>query len=94
MADTPSLEHVPMNYSWGDFAGNVGVAIIVATYLLLQLERLRSESPAFSIMNALGAALVLVSLLEKFNLSAFIMESFWVAISIAGWRKSQRRRHG
>jgi hypothetical protein len=32
----------------------------------------------------LGAALVLVSLYFEFNFSAFLIESFWLAISILG----------
>lgn len=50
-------------------------------------------------MNALGAALVIISLCFDFNLSAFVIEAFWVVISLVGigrwWRKRQaRRRNG
>ena len=45
-------------------------------------------------MNAAGALLVLVSLLYAFNLSAFVMEVAWLAVSIYGivrGRKIRRR---
>jgi hypothetical protein len=73
-----------MGYSWHDVVGNLGVVLIVATYLLLQLGRLSSRQLSYSLLNALGAALVVVSLLFEFNLSAFIVELFWLVISLLG----------
>ncbi|MGI9167553.1 MAG: CBU_0592 family membrane protein [Pyrinomonadaceae bacterium] len=73
-----------MNLTWFDLAGFVGVVLIVIAYLLLQLNRLPSSAPSYSLMNALGAGLVMVSLLFDFNLSAFLMEAFWFLISLFG----------
>jgi hypothetical protein len=73
-----------MRYGWYDLAGNVGVAMMVGAYLLLQLGKLRINDVSYSLINALGAALVLISLLYSFNLSAFLVESFWVLISLFG----------
>ena len=73
-----------MNYSLIDFVGNVGVAMIVVTYLLLQLDKLRSSDLAYSVLNALGASLIVASLIVDFNLSALLMEVFWVLISFVG----------
>lgn len=73
-----------MQYSAVDFAGNVGVALMVIAYLLLQAERLRSSDLSYSLMNGVGALLVLISLLYRFNLSAFLVELFWLLISIYG----------
>ena len=83
-----------MNYTWYDFAGNVGVGLMILAYLLLQLRRLDSMSLLYSVLNATGAALVLVSLWSDFNLSAFIIEVFWIAISLIGivwWIRGERR---
>ena len=52
-------------------------------YLLLQLNKL-SNGLLYSTLNALGAGLIVVSLLTNFNLSAFLMEVFWVLISLIG----------
>lgn len=71
-------------YHWYDFVGNVGVFLIVATYLLLLLNRLDSNGIYYSLLNGVGASLVIVSLTFDFNLSAFIVEAFWVTISLIG----------
>lgn len=73
-----------MNYGLLDFVGNVGVVVLMVTYLLLQLNKLRSDDLAYSLLNAIGASLIVVSLLVNFNLSAFLMEVFWVLISFVG----------
>lgn len=74
-----------MNLSWFDLGGFVGVVLIVIAYLLLQLDKLPSSSPAYSLLNAIGALLVMVSLVFDFNLSAFLMEAFWFLISLFGF---------
>jgi hypothetical protein len=67
---------------WYDLAGSAGVVLIVAAFLLLQLERVASNGLLYLIANAIGAALILLSLVFDFNLSAFLMEAFWLAISL------------
>ena len=73
-----------MEYTWHDLLGNVGVACILGTYLLLQLGRLTNEHLLYSLINGVGAALILVSLNFDYNLSAFIVEAAWLAISVFG----------
>jgi multidrug transporter EmrE-like cation transporter len=73
-----------MNYGFIDFVGNVGVVIIVVAYLLLQLDRIKSSDLAYSVLNAAGASLIVVSLIVDFNFSALLMEVFWVLISFIG----------
>ena len=87
-----------MNFHLFDLAGFIGVAFIVVAYLLLQLEKLPSTSPRYSLLNAAGALLIIVSLVFAFNWSAFIVEAFWFLISLVGlWRALSSRkqsRHG
>jgi len=73
-----------MKYGPLDLVGNVGVVILMVTYLLLQLDKLRSTDLSYSLLNAAGASLIVVSLLVDFNLSALVMEVFWVLISFVG----------
>ncbi len=73
-----------MKYGWYDLVGNVGVAMMVIAYLLLQLGKLRINDLSYSLANAIGAVLVLFSLWYSFNLSAFLVESFWFLISLYG----------
>ena len=73
-----------MNYGPLDFIGNVGVVVLMVTYLMLQLNKLSSDGLAYSVLNAAGASLIVVSLIYDFNLSALLMEVFWVLISFVG----------
>lgn len=76
-----------------DVVGIAGVSLIVVAYLLLQSDRLQAADRRYSFANALGASLVLVSLVHDFNLSAFLIEAFWLAISLYGlWRPRSRPR--
>jgi len=84
--------------SWHDASGIAGVLLIVGAYLQLQRRVWSTDDLKYSASNAVGAGLVLVSLVEKFNLSAFLVELFWMIISLYGmwaWqarRASERRR--
>jgi hypothetical protein len=78
--------------TWYDVAGTAGVVMIVAAFLLLQLERVASNSLPYLLANAVGAALILLSLFFDFNLSAFLMEAFWLAISLYGLARRAYRR--
>jgi hypothetical protein len=73
-----------MSYAWYDLVGSLGVMTIILTYILLQTERIKSESLIYSALNGLGAGLIAFSLLYSFNFSAFIVEVLWVLISIYG----------
>ena len=77
---------------WHEVLGLVGVAIIVRSYAMLQLGRLDPRRPAYPAANGLGAALVVVSLIYDFNLAAFVVEGFWVLISLFGVAQALRRR--
>ena len=81
-----------MTYAWYDILGTVGVAIIVLTYVLLQLERIRSDQLSYSLLNAAGALLILLSLYYSFNLPSVIVEFFWLLISLFGIAKYLFRR--
>ena len=73
-----------MLYTWHDLIGNLGVVLILSTYLLLQLDKLPVTRASYSITNGLGAIFILVSLVNEFNLSAFIVELAWLLISVYG----------
>ena len=84
---------ITMNFHMFDLVGFIGVLLIVVAYLLLQLEKLPSASPRYSLLNAAGALLIIVSLIFAFNLSAFIVEAFWFLISLLGlWRSLVYRK--
>jgi len=78
--------------NWYDIIGTLGVAIIVITYVLLQIERVRSDQLIYSLLNAIGASLILVSLYFDFNLPSVVVEFFWLLISMFGIGKYLTRR--
>lgn len=81
-----------MTYAWYDILGTFGVVVIIMTYVLLQIERLRSDSFLYSMMNAVGASLILVSLYYSFNFPSFAVEFVWLLISLFGIGKYVRNR--
>jgi len=77
-----------LDYSWYDLVGNIGVLLMVVAYLLLQLKKMSSSAVSYLLLNAVGATLVMISLKFRFNLSAVLMEVFWLLISLYGLSKS------
>ena len=73
-----------------DFVGATGVTLIIVFYLLLQSGRMAATNPHFSLWNAVGSVLILISLYHQFNLSALIIEVFWLAISLYGLVRALR----
>ncbi|MDH4110141.1 MAG: hypothetical protein OEW35_17795 [Gammaproteobacteria bacterium] len=82
-----------MILEWHDFVGTAGVIVVLVTYLLLQSGRMDARTVRFSALNAVGSALILLSLVQAFNLSAFVIELVWLLISLYGlavngsWRR-------
>jgi paired small multidrug resistance pump len=84
---------ISLSFHLFDLAGFIGVVSIIVAYLLLQLEKLPSSSPRYSLLNAAGALLIIISLIFAFNLAAFIVEAFWFLISLVGlWRSLNARK--
>ncbi len=73
-----------MSFGVLDLTGLIGAVLLMIAYLMLQLNKLSSDGLAYSLLNAIGASLIVVSLLVNFNLSAFIIEVFWILISFVG----------
>lgn len=73
-----------------DFIGCLGTLIILIVYAFLQMGRLESSSLAYSLLNVVGAILILSSLLFSWNLAAVLMEISWVIISLYGTLKALR----
>ncbi len=81
-----------MNSFTVDVVGIVGVAMVLATYFLLQSEKIDSKGFLYSFLNFVGALLIVYSLLYSWNLASFIIEFFWILISLYGLRKWYRNK--
>ena len=73
-----------MEFSLTDLIGIFGVALIVIAYILLQIEKMDAKDLGFSVLNTLGALLIIISLMYDWNLASFIMEFTWMLISLYG----------
>jgi hypothetical protein len=73
-----------MGYNFHDLVGNTGVVLILLTFLLVQLRKMDATGFRYLVANGLGALFILYSLFFDFNLSAFIIESAWLLISVVG----------
>lgn len=70
-----------------DVLGTIGVVAIVGVYFALQMDWVDAQSLRYSLINAVGAALILLSLSQNFNWPAALVEFFWLIISLFGiWR--------
>jgi hypothetical protein len=67
-----------------DIAGLVGVALILAGYAAATAGPLHPKGAPSLLVNFVGASLILLSLTQKFNLSAAIVEGAWALIALAG----------
>lgn len=73
-----------MELSLTDLIGIFGVVLIVIAYILLQVERMDARDLGFSLLNTIGALLIIVSLMFDWNLASFLMEFIWLMISLYG----------
>ncbi|MEZ5757915.1 MAG: hypothetical protein R3D86_06815 [Emcibacteraceae bacterium] len=75
-----------------DFIGLIGVLMILVAYALIQLDRLDVKHISYSVMNAAGSGLILISLYIDFNLSAAVIEGAWLLISLYGIIRAFQKR--
>ena len=57
---------------------------VVVAYLFLQMNKYTIKSLQYQLLNLVGAILLLISLFVHFNLGSFIIEVFWIIITIYG----------
>ena len=67
-----------------DIAGIIGSVIVIVAYFATQAGWFSASDPRFAWANLIGAALIILSLAVDWNLAAFIMEIFWILISLYG----------
>ena len=67
-----------------DGIGLLGVGAILAAYFLLQASRMKVTDLRYSVLNGVGALLILYSLLFNWNTASVVIEIFWFSISLYG----------
>jgi len=72
--------------------GFIGMLFIVYAYFLLQASKVEHSSLKFQIINLIGAILLIISLLVHFNLGSFLIEVFWIIITLYGIIKNRVKK--
>ena len=72
--------------------GVFGFFVYIASFALLQLRMIDGNSNLYSLLNIVGASLVLLSLMEAFNLASMLIQVSWIFIGIAGICMRYRRQ--
>ncbi len=73
-----------LNLMWYDWVGIAGTLAVLVAFFLLQAGKLSGTGIVYQLLNLFGSGGVLVSLLGKFNVSVFVLEAVWMAISAYG----------
>jgi paired small multidrug resistance pump len=79
-----------MSLHWYDFAGFVGVALILGSYWLLQTGQLAADSASYQWANIWSSVFMLISLAYEPNKSSITIQIVWLLISIYGLWRSYR----
>ena len=82
-----------LDLHWFDFVGFAGVLLVLVAYFLLQTGKMRGDRVPYSLVNALGAAGILVPVwyAPSMNWSVLFIEAAWILISLYGiWHSLTR----
>ena len=75
-----------------DVAGILGSVIVIVAYFATQAGWFSANDPRFAWANLIGAALIITSLMVDWNLAAFVIEVFWILISLFGLARYYARK--
>ena len=81
-----------VDFALHDVAGVVGSVIVIVAYFATQAGWFGANDPRFAWANLAGAVLIIYSLTVDFNLAAFVMEIFWILISVFGLARYYARK--
>lgn len=82
-----------IQFQWPTITGIVGTLLVLLAFFLLQARKLHGNGAIYQLLNAFGAAAIIVSLVYEFNLASMVLEIAWMLISIYGLVVGFRRRH-
>lgn len=78
--------------AWPTIVGIVGTLLVLLAFYLLQARKLHGNGAVYQLLNAVGAAAIIVSLVYEFNLASMALEIAWLLISLYGLVVSFRHR--
>ena len=75
-----------------DGIGLIGVGLIVYAFFLIQRGTVTIQDMQYQWLNLAGAILITISLFNTWNTASFVIEMFWIAISVYGLSKARKNR--
>ena len=85
-----------MLFNYDDMLDAISILAILfflTPFVLLQLHKISSQNPLYSLMNFIGSVLILVTMNRDFNLAAFVCNIVWCVFSLygilRGWSKKK-----
>ncbi len=67
-----------------DLLGLIGVSLSLYCYARLQWHRNYAREVSYSLLNFIGSMLMFVSLMNHWNIAAFVSNAVWCGISLYG----------
>lgn len=80
-----------MNWDPADIIGLIGGAVMVVAFAYSNLARAMNLI-LFNLLNLIGAAMMILSLMVHFNLASMVLEAVWAAIALFGLAKAVMSR--
>lgn len=80
-----------MNFGWPDAIGLLGSVIFIGAFTYANVAQ-QLNKVLFNSLNLVGAVFLMISLWQKFNLAAFVLEAVWAAIALGGLIIALRRK--
>lgn len=81
-----------IQFQWPVVTGIVGTLLVLLAFFLLQARKLHGNGAVYQLLNAIGAAAIIVSLFYQFNLASMMLEVAWLLISLYGLAVGIRHR--
>lgn len=81
-----------IQFQWPIAVGILGTLLVLLAFFLLQARKLHGNGAIYQLLNAIGAAAIIVSLFQQFNLASMVLEIAWLLISLYGLAVGIRHR--
>ena len=71
--------------------GLTGASFVLYAYIMISQKKWSESQKIYHFFNIIGAGLILFSLSFDFNIAAFVIQIFWIAIGLLGLYRLRRQ---
>ncbi|QIZ77939.1 CBU_0592 family membrane protein [Ferrimonas lipolytica] len=83
---------IPFEFDWKTIISLIAVTGYLAPFILLQTGRMAADNPLYSVLNIVGAGLILVTMTYQYNLASLLTNSVWLVFSLFGLQRTLKAR--